>query len=345
MKFRFLFNIKNIKKFNIIYIILICIIILIIRILFRNIIKKYNLGIYCLDSSKFIEDKLDYENNKFIILKDLKCSKFCGLLSFYFHYLGCINIYLMKGYIPIVDLQSFPNIFNGYNLNNLKKNPWELFFEQPFGYRLKNVIKYSKYVEYSSIKHCYKFHAHSIYNNTALLDYYHTIASKYIPIKKEIIKESNDIMINLFKGSKNILGIFTRGTDYIYARPKGHPIPPTVEMVSYDIKKMNEKYNYDYYFLSTEDDTISSKLINEFGVKMKYLKPKKGIEYNYTKKEFLFQNKNLYNNINLNKVYIISVFILSKCIDIISARTGGALILFIFNEGFRNKKVYYLGDY
>jgi len=116
-------------------------------------------------------------------------------------------------------------------------------------------------------------------------------------------------------------------------------------MVSYDIKKMNNKYNYDYYFLSTEDDIIRAKLIKEFGIKMKYLKPKKGIEYNYTKKEFLFKNKNLYNNINLNKIYIISVFILSKCIDIISARTGGAIILFVFNEGFRNKKVYYLGNY
>ena len=251
----------------------------------------------------------------------------------------------MKGYIPLVDLQSFPNIYNGFNLKNIKKNPWELFFEQPFGYKLENIIKYSKKVEYISIKNCYKFPLHNIYNNTAILDFYHTIASKYIPIKYEIIKESNKIMSNLFKGSKNVLGIFTRGTDYINIRPKNHPIPPTVEMVSYDIKKMNDKYNYDYYFLSTEDEIIKAKLINEFGKKMKCLNPKKGIEYNYTKKQFLYKNKNLYNNINLNKIYVINVFILSKCIDIISARTGGAIILFIFNEGFRNKKVYYLGNY
>jgi len=213
MKLKFLYNRKNRKNFIIIYIIFIFIIILIIRMFFKNLINKKNINY--LDSSKFIEDKLDYENNKFIILKDLKCSRFCGLLSFYYHYLRCINIYLMKGYIPIVDLQSFPNIFNGFNLNSIKTNPWELFFEQPFGYKLKNIMKYAKYVEYTSINSCCNFPSHSVYNNAAILDFYHTIASKYIPIKKEIIKESNNIMINLFKGSYNILGIFTRGTDYI----------------------------------------------------------------------------------------------------------------------------------
>ena len=44
-------------------------------------------------------------------------------------------------------------------------------------------------------------------------------------------------------------------------------------------------------------------------------------------------------------MYVISILILSKCIDIISAKTGGAVILFILSNGFRNKKVYDLGYY
>lgn len=62
-------------------------------------------------------------------------------------------------------------------------------------------------------------------------------------------------------------------------------------------------------------------------------------------KNFLYKYKSLYKNIDLNKVYLISIYILSKSIDIISARTGGALILFILSDGFRNKRVYFLGRY
>ena len=296
---------------------------------------------YNLKSSKNSNIPLDYENNTFIILRDMYCSAFCGLLSFYFHYMGCIHMHLYRGEIPIIDL-TFPNIFNGFN-SSQTENPWEIFFEQPFGYKLLDIQKYGKNIKYIDVPNCFTFSAHTIYHQPVLLDFYHTIVHRYIPIKKEIINESNDIKNKLFKGSNNVLGILARGTDYIVKRPRTHPIVPTVEMIINDIKEMDRKYNYDYYFLTTEDVNIREKLIQEFGSKLKFLKPKQDIEYDY--KQFLYKNKSLYKNIDLNKVYLISIYILSKCIDIISARTGGALILFIMSDGFRNKKVYYLGRY
>lgn len=45
------------------------------------------------------------------------------------------------------------------------------------------------------------------------------------------------------------------------------------------------------------------------------------------------------------KIYLINIIILSKCLDIISARTSGSIGAFIFSEGFRNIKVYFLGEY
>ena len=297
-----------------------------------------------LNSSKYVDEKLDFENGKFVILRDLDCATFCGLLSFYMHYLGCINNFLSSGQIPIVDLESFPNIFNGFN-DSFDENPWEYFFEQPFGYKLNEIKKYAKHIEYVRLWNCYTFPIHIIYNQTCLLDFYHSISTKYLPIKNELINEANIIMNKLFKGSTNVLGIFTRGTDYMYRKPLGHPIPPSVEMLFQDIQEMDDKYNYDYYFLATEDEIIRTRLYNKFRKKMKFLTPKKDIHYNYTNPVSLNRNKNMIKNKDLNKVYVLSIFILSKCIDIISARTGGAVILFMFNEGFRNKKVYYLGSF
>ena len=289
---------------------------------------------------------MNYENKIFVIIRDIKCSKLCGLFSFYFHIITSITKLIDKGYIPIIDLESFPNIFNGFT-NSINKNPWEYFFDQPFGYKLKDVKKYGKNVKYYNIIENFTFPIpiHKIYNHFLFLYFYHRLAAKYLPIKKEIIKEANFIMRKKFRGSTNILGILARGTDYVAARPKNHPIPPSVEMLIHDIKEMDKKYKYDYYFISTEDNIIRNRLIVEFRDKLKYIKSKTNIEYNYKEKNWLYKNKILYKNIDFHRIYVMNIFILSKCIDIITARTGGSIALFMISDGFRNQKVYYLGYY
>ena len=80
-----------------------------------------------------------------------------------------------------------------------------------------------------------------IYFNNILIDQWNRLSNAYIPIKNEILIEANNIINRLFKKSKNILGIYTRETDYITLKPKGHPIQLTPEMVINDIKEYNKK--------------------------------------------------------------------------------------------------------
>ena len=56
-------------------------------------------------------------------------------------------------------------------------------------------------------------------------------------------------------------------------------------------------------------------------------------------------DKNINGNLKYMKIYLFNIIILSKCIDIISARTSGSMGIFILSNGFRNAKVYYLGTY
>ena len=287
---------------------------------------------------------LDYDNYKFAIITK-KCYIY-GLFAFYLHYLGCLKSLLILGYIPIIDLSSFPNIFNEYKVNSLNINPWEFFFNQPYGYTLKEIKKRAKNIEYFECNKPYKCYPHpDIFINKVLMNFWHDIAIKYIPIKNDIINEANIIIKNLFNKNKNVLGILTRGTDYTTRKPKNHAIPPTTELVIEDINNMDKKYKYDWYFLSTEDEIIKLKLINHFGNKLKYIKNNNNIKYNYTRKELLCKNRNIKGNLNYMKIYLINIIILSKCLDIISARTSGAMGAFILTEGFRNKKIYYLGNY
>lgn len=287
---------------------------------------------------------MDYKKYKFAIIRRLNCPP-CGLFSDYIVYLGCLVKYLKEGFIPIIDLQSFKNIFNGYNKNALNENPWENFFNQPFGFTLNNVKKKGKFVRYFQCN-CNKFMPNSsIFHNKVLKEYWHNIANIYIPIKIEIMNKANIVIKTLLKGSKNILGILVRGTDVIALKPKGHAIPPKKEMVIKDITELDKKNKYEFYFMATEDDIIREVFIKHFGHKLKYYIYKKKINYNYKEKKLIGYNTNIKGNIQYTKIYLINIIILSKCIDIISSRTSGAIGIFIFRKRFRYSKIYNIGYY
>ena len=116
------------------------------------------------------------------------------------------------------------------------------------------------------------------------MNFWHNLANKYIPIKKEIINEAKIIRKKLFKGLNNILGVLMRGTDYISMRPKNHCIPPKLETMIEDIKDMDKKNKYDWIFITTEDNIIKKKLIKIFYSKAKYFSSKNLFNYNYKKK-------------------------------------------------------------
>lgn len=125
-------------------------------------------------------------------------------------------------------------------------------------------------------------------------------------------------------------------------KPKNHSIPPTSSMVIKDLKEFYLKNKYDYFFISTEDDLIREQFIKEFNSKLKFLISKK-INYDYKSKNYLYLNQNI--DLKFIKIYLLNMIILSKCIDIITARTSGALGVFILSNGFRNSKIYNLGYY
>ena len=285
----------------------------------------------------------DFDNNKFAIVKRIDCST-CGLFSFYNVYLGCIHHYLPQGYIPIVDMKSFENVYNNYTL--LNNNIWELFFEQPFRYTLEEIEKKAKFKEekicgmgYSRPKEL------DIYYSPISINYWHYFAKKFIPIKKEIIEEADTIMKKLFYESKNILGVKLRGTDYIAMRPGGHPKMPDLNTTINDVKNMDIKNNYDWIFISSEDERIKERYINEFKQKIKYLNPNVAINYNYEQPTLITRNQAVKGNLDYARNYLLNIIILSKCTDLVTVRCSGAAGVFILTEGFRNSLIYNLGLY
>lgn len=251
----------------------------------------------------FMNEK-DYNNISFAIIT--RNCNVCGLFSFYMIYLGCIHKYLSEGYIPIIDIKSFPNVINGFNTS--KKNHWEFFFEQPFGYSLEEVLKNAKHIVHITDCNCGPRPDELImHTNWVRKNFWHNFANKYSSIKREIIEQSNNIMKKLFKNSKNILGVFTRGTDFISKKPRGHPIPPNISILINDVKEMDNNYKYDFIFFSTEDELIRTNFTNHFKEKVKQIQPKIKINYNFLKKDFLNLNDNIKGNVEFNKIYLLNI--------------------------------------
>ena len=129
-----------------------------------------------------LEKKLkDYLIKNFSIIRRIECPT-CGFFSHYIVYTGCIYKFLSEGYIPIVDLQSFKNIYN-YG-NRTIKNPCELSFCQPFNYTLEEVKLYAKNVKYLNCTSIfYRPNELDIYYNNKINTFWHNFALKYIHIK------------------------------------------------------------------------------------------------------------------------------------------------------------------
>ena len=251
---------------------------------------------------------------------------------------------MIEGFVPIFELESYKNSINGFIVNHSKGNPWENYFNQPFGYKYSNIKKKAKNIKYFECNPEIKPNS-DIFLNKKSKDYWNTLANKYIPIKNAIIKESDNIINKIFKGRKNILGVLLRGTDYIAIKPYGHPIPPKTEDVIKDVKLLDNKYKYNCIFLATEDNIIREEFIKAIRKKVKCLLNKRKIFYNYKTRKYLASNIDFKKNINYNKIYLLNIIILSKCRDFLGAKTNGTIGVLILTNGFRNFKVYNLGLY
>ena len=310
-----------------------------IYILLVNIISITNNYLQSIKLRLKHRDSLDYKISKFAIIIR-KCTH-CGLFSFFITSLGCINKYFNKGYIPIINTKCFPNVLNGYKLYD---NLWELFFDQPFGFTLDDVLKNADNIEYIRCDGTSDQPSDEIISDRIKINFWHNFAKKFMPIKTNIIELSNKIMKKLFNDSKNILGVLIRGTDYISKKPQSHPIQPTIDMVISDVRQLEIKNNYKYIFFSTEDEIIRRRFIKEFSSKIKQLHFFI-INYNYSSTNYLNFNENIYGNIQFNKQYLLNIIILSKCLDLVTSRCSGASGIFILTKGFRFVKIYDLGVY
>lgn len=257
---------------------------------------------------------------------------------------------LDKGYIPVVDFQNYVTQYTEQEELG-KTNFWDKLFEQPFGYYLKDIAN-SKHIVINKMAPApqkrYLMGQIEFYDNPQKINYYKEIFKKYIIINKETQKFLDSIKDEYFPKNSRVLGVLCRGTDYVVQKPKNHPVQPKTEQVIEDAKNVMKEYHCEYLFLATEDQDILDSFQKEMHEKILFLPQRR-----YTKEDlhntlFLAQAKEedkQRNRLDDAKMYLASIYLLTKCNCFIGGRTGGTKGVLLMEQGFEYKYIYDLGLY
>ncbi|MBR1805419.1 MAG: hypothetical protein IJ774_03425 [Selenomonadaceae bacterium] len=151
-----------------------------------------------------------------------------GLFARYVAFSAYIRYALSKGWLPVVDMQNYPNPYLAPEEFG-KENAWEYFFEQPLrigleqAYAGENVVL--GYKEFPDLRPKAIMSFYENRDNT-LTEWRMLVKLGLLKIKPALHEEILATRQNLFAPSDRVLGVLLRGTDYIAKRPKWHPIPP-----------------------------------------------------------------------------------------------------------------------
>jgi hypothetical protein len=267
-----------------------------------------------------IYDFISYGNkNPDKIFYVIRRSPGAGLFSNLIYVLNHLDIANKHNFIPIIDMENYPTIYNERKSINGTKNSWLYYFEPVSNYSINNVYR-SKNVILSTNRF-YDVFSHKIYNKKNLLK-----LSKNIIIKKNIKLKADNFIRNTKLNKCKTLGIHYRGTSYKDAA--NHPFPPTYKQLVKKIDSLVAKNKFDKIFFSTEDkgmfDQITKKYRNKIFFYNSFRSEKDDAFKKYSRPNHRFK---------LGEEILIESLILSKCNTFLFVETNvSAFVRYLKNK-------------
>ncbi len=272
-------------------------------------------------------------------------STYSGLLSLLMTHLVRIDEAVKRGCIPVVDMQ---NNFNVYLPEELigKENAWEYYFEQPMNYGLQD-IKKSRNILLGSGKVPETFPYNDVKfasGEDGRIRYWQEIAQKYIRLNEKTENYIKELEAQLFSPGDKILGVKCRGTDYLRAKPEGHPRQPEIDQMIQKAQEVMVQQGCNKIFLATEDGTVYDKFSAHFKDavvtnKKEYVHYEKGpigkVVYSDDKKEKYLEGLE----------YLSQIIILSRCDCLVAGLTSGTIGAMLFTKGYQYSYIFDLGHY
>lgn len=235
-----------------------------------------------------------------------------------------------KNYIPFVDMQNFPTIYNEKRKIKKTLNSWEYYFKQVTNYKLKNIYN-SANIIFSKDNFDKKFSKNLLHltNNPEV----QVIKKKYIKILNIYLRISKKKIKSLFK-KKKILGVLIRGTTQKVA--VNHDLPIRFSDLEIIIKNIFDKEKCQKIFLVTEDLEYFNFLKKKFKNIILYNKSTRFFKnpfsiHSINETDLLKKNNNNFRA-KLGKEILIDTIMLSNCDILLSSDSNVSSAAIFFNN-------------
>ena len=260
--------------------------------------------------------------------------------------LGYIKYALTKGWIPVIDMQNYPNP----NLSPEKlgkENSWEYYFEQPLRVGIEEAYNAENLVRCGYAAKPRPDITMSFYENVnnTLTKWRMMVELGLLKVKQELVEEAIATQKKLFAPTDRVLGVYLRGTDYLSFKLYGHPVPPPPEYAAGIVNLKLKEWNCNKIFLSTEDKNIVQFFKDAFG-ELCVTIDREYVDYNDQKKLITKYQIDRENDAYLQgKEYLMEILLLTMCTSFVTARSFGSVGVMMLGKGFENTYVFNLGRY
>ncbi|MCR5482414.1 MAG: hypothetical protein K6F52_06430 [Clostridia bacterium] len=282
-----------------------------------------------------------------------RVSRYTGLLSDAILMLGHIDYARKKGYIPVVDMMTYPNV-QLYDDEVGKINAWEYYFKQPADndgkrYSLEEVFS-SQNVILSDGCYCHDMPKDTteFLKEDSLIDYWSNVWKQNIEYSDKLqgylCSQLNDL-------PQNLVGVHARGTGYrkftkLGSKSGGNHVQPTVEYVLDQSICMMVENNCDGILLATEDMEYYQRFKEVLGERL-YTVDTQFIDATNIDLQFNLDTAYTTDRINDKMLrgfeYLAAMVAFSKCRIRISGINSGTIIASIMEPNVENSYYYDLG--
>ncbi len=232
-----------------------------------------------------------------------------------------------NNYIPVVDMENFPTIYNEKNKIFKTKNSWEYYFDNLSKFKLKEIYQ-SKNVIITSNRF-EKYFEQDLISNEIKIAF-----RENLKIKNKFKKIIN-IFINKNFNDKKVLGVHFRGTSY--KGSAGHPFPATKIQIFNLINKLIKNEKYEKIFLVTEEENYKNYLFKRFKDKLIFINSSFRSDTNNAFKIYPRNN----HRYKLGREALIEANLLSRCDGLIyvTSNISSAAITWNLNNAQKRFKI------
>ena len=271
---------------------------------------------------------------------------------------GYINVFLphiayavAKGWIPVIDMESHRYI---YTPKGKKKNVWEMFFEQPCGFGLKDLSGKK------TIRCAEELWYHGMPNTCPLMSeqdirLWSELFSHFIRPNAESLRYLEEEERAVLKDPNKTVGVIYRGTTYTKGQAKGHPIQPTMKMLAEQVRKTMNSQNCEWVYLASDEKSIVDYMVKAFPGKVLinkrvYYDEVENVDYSEYNESGTDITGDMFdrpdNNYLIGIEYISSINLVANCVALVAGACGGTTAaLYMNGRRYRERYIFELGKY